>query len=278
MNLNTEREAGGGWKGQETLHRWLFRGETKEGRLLELVLLGAIVLSVGTVMLESMESFRAAHGRLLGVAEWLFTLLFTVEYGLRLASVRRPFRYATSFFGIVDFIAVVPTYLALLVLSSNYFLVVRILRLVRVFRILKLGRYVQAGNTIWLALQASRQKITVFLMAVVSLVVLVGTLMYLIEGPEAGFHSIPAGIYWAIVTLTTVGYGDLTPISIPGRMLASVVMILGYSIIAVPTGIVTVELGRARESERGPERTCPGCGVSGHAAEAAYCKACGGKL
>jgi voltage-gated potassium channel len=227
-------------------------------------------------MLESVESIRAAHGGWLKGVEWGFTLLFTAEYVLRLLCVKRPARYATSFFGGVDFLAVVPTYLALLASASQPFLVVRVLRLLRVFRILKLRRYVRAGDTIWSALVASRQKIAVFLAGVLTLVVVIGTLMYLIEGPERGFTSIPASIYWAIVTLTTVGYGDIAPQTIPGQMLASVVMILGYGIIAVPTGIVTVEMGRVRKSA--DARRCPACGAAGHEPEAAFCKACGAVL
>jgi voltage-gated potassium channel len=263
-----------GW--QQTLFRSMFASGTREGEAFDLVLMAAILLSILAVMLESVESIRAAHGGWLKGVEWGFTLLFTAEYVLRLLCVKRPARYATSFFGAVDFLAVVPTYLALLASASQPFLVVRVIRLLRVFRILKMRRYVRAGDTIWSALVASRQKIGVFLVGVLTLVVMIGTLMYLIEGPERGFTSIPASIYWAVVTLTTVGYGDIAPQTIPGQMLASVVMILGYGIIAVPTGIVTVEMTRSRQAA--DARACPACGVGGHDPEAGFCKACGQPL
>ena len=183
---------------QRTLYQVIFLADTRSGKTFDEALLVAILLSIGTVMLESIESFRTNHGVLLQILEWSFTVLFTAEYVLRLLCVKRPIKYATSFFGVVDFLAIVPTYLSLLLPGAHYFLVVRVLRLLRVFRILKLGRYVQAGDTIWQALKASRQKITVFLMAVFSLVVVMGTLMYLIEGPESGFTSIPTSVYWPL--------------------------------------------------------------------------------
>ncbi|MDY0169407.1 MAG: ion transporter [Thermoguttaceae bacterium] len=262
------------WK--KVLFDVIFLADSPPGKAFDVALLVAILLSIVTVMLESVDSFRAAHGSLLRTVEWGFTLLFTAEYVLRMLCVKRPVRYATSFFGIVDFLAVAPTFLGLLVFSSHYFLVVRVLRVLRVFRILKLGRYVQAGDTIWQALSAARQKIAVFVVAVLSLVVIIGTLMYLIEGPEAGFTSIPTSVYWAIVTMTTVGYGDIAPQTVPGQMLASFVMILGYGIIAVPTGIMTVELGRAQRT--GSRWTCPGCGARGHDRDALFCKICGVQL
>jgi voltage-gated potassium channel len=262
------------WK--RALFGAMFESGTRAGGVFDLVLMAAILLSILAVMLESVESIRAAHGGWLKGVEWGFTLLFTAEYALRLLCVKRPARYAASFFGVVDFLAVVPTYLALLASASQPFLVVRVIRLLRVFRILKLRRYVRAGDTIWSALVASRQKIAVFVAGVFTLVVVIGTLMYLIEGPERGFTSIPASIYWAVVTLTTVGYGDIAPQTIPGQMLASVVMILGYGIIAVPTGIVTVEMGRVRSNA--DTRRCPACGAAGHEPDAAFCKACGAAL
>lgn len=267
---------GGDRPWQRKLYQTIFEADTRAGRNFDLVLLAAILLSILAVMLESVESIRAAHGTWLKGLEWGFTLLFTVEYVLRLLCVKRPARYAANFFGAVDFLAVVPTYLALLFSASQPFLVVRVIRLLRVFRILKLRRYVRAGDTIWSALVASRQKIAVFLMGVLTLVVMIGTLMYLIEGPERGFTSIPTSIYWAVVTLTTVGYGDIAPQTVPGQMLASLVMILGYGIIAVPTGIVTVEMGRA--SRTADSRICPACGAGGHPEGAAFCHACGQPL
>jgi voltage-gated potassium channel len=272
-----ERLTSGERPWQRVLFRVMFGTGTRAGEIFDLVLMAAILLSIAAVMLESVESIQAAHGGWLKGVEWGFTLLFTAEFVLRLLCVKRPTRYAASFFGVVDFLAVVPTYLALLASASQPFLVVRVLRLLRVFRILKMRRYVRAGDTIWAALVASRQKIAVFMAGVLTLVVVIGTLMYLIEGPERGFSSIPASIYWAVVTLTTVGYGDIAPQTIPGQMLASVVMILGYGIIAVPTGIVTVEMGKVRSSAEA-RRRCAACAAAGHEPDAAFCKACGAAL
>lgn len=263
-----------GW--QRALYRLLFDQDHRLGEGFELALMGVIVCSVVTVMLESVESVRLAHGTWLKGLEWGFTLLFALEYVLRLACVKQPGRYAASFYGVVDFVAVIPTFVALLLAGGQPFLVVRVVRLLRVFRLLKLRRYIRAGDTIWTALAASRQKIAVFLMGLIPIVVIMGTLMYLIEGPEHGFTSIPTSVYWAIVTMTTVGYGDISPMTVPGQMLASLVMIMGYGIIAVPTGIVTVEFGRMRKMKSA--RTCPACGAAGHNDEAAFCQACGAAL
>lgn len=270
FNRPSEHRGESPW--QHLLHAILFDDEHWPGRLFDIVLLVMIVLSVATVMFESVESFRLAHTRLLTLAEWTFTILFTIEYLLRLTCVKHPLRYASSFFGIVDFLAVVPTYAGLLLFGSHSLVAVRILRLVRVFRILKLGRYVQAGDLIWSALKASHQKIIVFLIMILTIVVVIGTLMYLIEGPETGFTSIPQSMYWAIVTLTTVGYGDIAPGTVAGQALAALVMILGYSIIAVPTGIVTAEftMARNRLTARGDSDDSD--------VDACYCKYCGAAL
>jgi voltage-gated potassium channel len=215
---------------------------------------------------------------LLYALEWLFTVLFTIEYCLRLLSVRRPLRYATSFFGVVDLLAVIPTYLSILVPGSQYLLVIRILRLLRVFRLLKLSEYVMEADTLRRALRASRRKISVFISAVVLLVVIIGALMYVVEGEANGFTSIPVSIYWAIVTLTTVGYGDLSPKTPLGQMVASVVMVIGYGIIAVPTGIVSVELAHAVRERGISGQACPSCSAEGHDPDAVFCKYCGAKL
>jgi voltage-gated potassium channel len=260
------------------LHEIIFEADTRAGRAFDLVLIWLILLSVATVVLESVSRVRAQYGPLLYSLEWLFTFLFTVEYVLRLLSVRRPLRYATSFFGVVDLLAIIPTYLSVLVPGSQYLLVIRILRLLRVFRLLKLSEYVAEADTLRLALRASRRKISVFLSAVVLLVVIIGALMYVVEGEEHGFTSIPISIYWAIVTLTTVGYGDLSPRTAIGQMLASIVMIIGYGIIAVPTGIVTVELAQAARQRNVSRQACPSCGVQGHDPDALWCKYCGAKL
>ncbi len=270
----SERKGEHSW--QQALHAVLFDDDHWRGRLFDIGLLLVILLSVVTVMAESIEPFRQSHSRALLIAEWSFTILFTIEYVLRLLCVKHPARYATSFFGIVDFLAVVPTYAGLLMFGSHSLVVVRVLRLARVFRILKLGRYVQAGDLIWSALKASHQKIIVFLMTVLTLVVIIGTLMYLIEGPDTGFDSIPHSMYWAIVTLTTVGYGDIAPHTVAGRTLAAFVMILGYSIIAVPTGIVTAELTMARNRRSLDHH--PNSPQSGQDIDERYCKYCGAPI
>ena len=259
------RPPSGGFRGR--LHEVIFEADTRAGRAFDVALIGLILLSVLAVMLESISGVRGRYGAELYAAEWAFTILFTVEYVLRLASVRRPLRYATSFFGVVDLLAIIPTYLSLVVPGSHYLLVVRILRLLRVFRVLKLAEHLTEADVLMRALRASRRKISVFLLTVLTMVVVVGTLLYVIEGEENGFTSIPVGIYWAVVTLTTVGYGDISPKTPAGQTLAAVVMIIGYGIIAVPTGIVTVEIAQA---VRKPVSTqaCPDCASQGHDADA----------
>lgn len=260
------------------LHEIVFEADTRAGRLFDLALIWLILLSVATVILESVRRVRVQYGDLLYTLEWMFTVLFTVEYLLRLLSVRRPLRYATSFFGVVDLLAIIPTYVSIFLPGSQYLLVIRILRLLRVFRLLKLSEYVAEADTLRRALRASRRKISVFLSAVVLLVVVIGALMYVIEGEEHGFTSIPVSIYWAVVTLTTVGYGDLSPRTPFSQILASIVMIIGYGIIAVPTGIVSVELAHATRQQRITRQSCPSCGAEGHDPDAVYCKYCGANL
>jgi voltage-gated potassium channel len=259
------------------LQEIIFEAETPIGKAFDIVLLGSIVLSVLVVMLESVSSIRAQYGTALLILEWGFTLLFTAEYILRLLSVRRPRAYATSFFGLVDLLSILPTYISLLLPGTRYLLVIRILRLLRVFRVLKLAEYLNEAGVLGHALWVSRRKISVFLLTVVTLVVIIGTLMYVIEGEPNGFTDIPTSIYWAVVTLTTVGYGDVAPQTPLGQTLATVVMLLGYGIIAVPTGIVTFELSRANQAPVSTE-ACPTCGREGHDADAVYCKYCGSEL
>ena len=260
------------------LHEIIFEADTRAGRLFDLVLIWLILLSVATVILESVRGVRTRYGDLLYALEWFFTVLFTIEYMLRLLSVRRPLRYARSFFGIVDLLAIIPTYLSIFVPGSQYLLVIRILRLLRVFRLFKLSEYVAEADTLRLALRASRRKISVFISAVLLLVVIIGALMYVIEGEAHGFTSIPLSIYWAIVTLTTVGYGDLSPQTPVGQVLASIVMIVGYGIIAVPTGIVTAELAQAARQRNITRQSCPSCAAEGHDPDALHCKYCGAIL
>jgi voltage-gated potassium channel len=242
------------------------------------VLIWLILLSVATVILESVRHVREQYGEVLYALEWLFTILFTIEYVLRLLSVRRPLRYATSFFGVVDLLAIIPSYLSIFVPGSHYLLVIRVLRLLRIFRLLKLAEYITEAATLRRALRASQRKISVFLSVVVLLVIIIGALMYVVEGEEHGFTSIPVSIYWAVVTLTTVGYGDLSPRTPFGQMLASIVMIIGYGIIAVPTGIVSVELAQAARQQNVSRQSCPACAAEGHDPDALCCKYCGAKL
>ena len=259
------------------LHEIIFEADTPAGKAFDVALLVCILISVVTVSLESVASMRDEFGSLLRAMEWGLTALFTLEYFLRLSSVHRPGRYATSFFGVVDLLAVIPTYLSLLVPGAQSLVLIRTLRLLRVFRVLKLVQHSGEAKLLMAAMRASRPKITVFLGAQIIIVLIVGALMYLIESSEAGFTSIPQSVYWAIVTMTTVGYGDIAPVTVPGRSLASVLMILGYSIIAVPTGIVTVELAQTRRMPISTQ-ACPSCSAEGHDADAVHCKYCGTKL
>jgi len=266
-----------GWR--RKVYIVIFEADTRAGRAFDIGLLIAVLLSMLTVMLESVSSIRQSYGHLLGVLDWFFTILVTIEYALRLTCVHKPKRYATSFFGIIDLIAILPAYLALLFPEVRYLIDIRILRLLRMFRVLKLTRYLGEADELMQAMRSSRRKISVFLLTVLMLVVVLGTLMYVIEGEANGFTSIPTSIYWAIVTLTTVGFGDITPKTPLGQSVASFVMIIGYGIIAVPTGIVTAELTQAyRKKDSHTSRLCPHCFTEGHDDDARYCKHCGGEL
>ena len=253
----------------------IFGHHTFYGRLFDVILLALILLSVLTVLLESVANIRAVYGTPLRIAEWTFTALFTLEYIARLATATDARRYARSFFGIVDFLAVGPIYLSFIFGLTHSFRVLRSLRLLRVFRILKLTQFLGEAAVMRAALVASARKITVFLVAVGTIVLIVGAAMYQIEGEANGFTSIPAAMYWAVVTVTTVGYGDISPKTVPGRILASLLMIIGYGIIAVPTGIVTLEFVRTAGSTRLASRTCAQCGLAQHDPDALYCKRCG---
>ncbi|HII02687.1 TPA: ion transporter [Methanosarcinaceae archaeon] len=261
---------------RNSLYTIIFEADTPAGKLFDEILILAILLSIIVVMLDSVSSIAVRYGDLFYTLEWIFTILFTMEYFLRLICVGRPTRYATSFFGIIDLLAILPTYLSLMLPGSQYLLVIRSLRLLRVFRVLKLAQYIGEADLLIKALRASRRKITLFLFTVLTLVVILGSLMYVIEGADSGFTSIPRSIYWAIITLTTVGYGDIVPETNLGQALASVIMIIGYSIIAVPTGIVTSEITYASRYSKG--RVCHNCSFEGHDIDANYCKRCGAKL
>ncbi len=275
-----EESASAGWRSR--LHEVIFEADTPVGKAFDILLLWAILLSVLAVMLESVPTIGQPYQRILRLIEWGFTILFTLEYLLRLLTVRVPWRYALSFYGLVDLLAIIPTYLSLMLAGTHYFLVIRILRLLRVFRVFKLVRYTSEAQILLTALRASRPKITVFLGAVLSMVVVIGSLMYMIEGEENGFSSIPKGIYWAIVTLTTVGYGDITPQTAFGQFLSAIVMIIGYGIIAVPTGIVSAELAQAMREQPNTmqnfTRCCESCGGEGHDPDAIFCKFCAAPL
>lgn len=259
------------------LHEIIFEADTAAGKWFDVILIISIILSVLAVMLDSVSSIKAGYGSFLYSVEWFFTILFTIEYILRLISVGRPLRYATSFYGIVDLLAILPTYMSILFPISRFLIVIRILRVLRIFRVLKLVQYLAEAKLLMQALRASRRKVTVFIFFVLILVIILGSFMYVIEGEENGFTSIPRSIYWSIVTLTTVGYGDISPKTDLGQALAAVIMILGYSIIAVPTGVVTVEISRAIQ-KRITTQSCPQCSAEGHDGDAVYCKYCGAKL
>ncbi|ODC02362.1 ion transporter [Terasakiispira papahanaumokuakeensis] len=261
---------------RERIYDIIFEADTPLGKAFDVVLIISILLSVLAVMLDSVPALHARWGAFFYFLEWLFTVLFTVEYLVRLWCIGKPWAYARSFYGIVDLLGVLPAYISLLLAGSQYMLVIRLLRVLRVFRVLRLMRYVGEAQALTEAMRASRRKITVFLFTVATLVVIFGSLMFLIESPEAGFTSIPRSVYWAVVTLTTVGYGDISPLTPLGQAVSSVVMILGYAIIAVPTGIVTVELSRSMRYQTG--RVCPGCGKEGHDDNARFCKFCGAEL
>lgn len=259
------------------LQEIIFEADTKAGKFFDVLLLWAIGISVVVVALESVPSLKALYGNVFYILEWIFTGLFTIEYILRIYCVKKPFKYIFSFYGIVDLLSILPTFMGLYLGATHSIRVIRILRLMRVFRVLKLISFTKQAQELRAAFKASRYKITVFLLTVLILVVILGTLMYLIESAETGFTSIPRSIYWAIVTLTTVGYGDITPQTVLGQGLASVIMIIGYAIIAVPTGIVTGELIRANKNASNTQ-ACPSCSKSGHDDDAVYCKYCGEKL
>jgi len=271
-----ERPEKGSFRRQ--LYEVIFEADTFLGKFFDVALILTIIASVVVVMLNSVESFNTEYGELLGVLEWIFTILFTIEYLLRLYCVGKSLKYALSFFGIVDLLSVLPTYLSLLVPHTRYFAVIRCLRILRIFRVLEMSSYIGEADRLYDALKSSRKKIIVFLFAVLMIVVIIGSLLFVIEGPENGFHNIPISVYWAIVTLTTVGYGDISPETPLGQTLAAAIMILGYSIIAIPTGMVSVDIYKSYGNRKASTRTCSECSAEGHDTDAKHCKYCGAKL
>jgi voltage-gated potassium channel len=266
-----------GWRLR--LYTIIFEADTRAGRLFDQWLIAIILLSVGVVVVDSMQGTGPTHRSFFAVMEWVFTVSFTAEYVARLLCVRHPWRYALSFYGVIDLLALLPTYVALLVPEVHALIDVRVLRLLRVFRIFKLTAYVSEYQSLGRALKASRRKILVFLSAVLMIVLVMGTLMYVVEGPANGFTSIPTSVYWAITTMTTVGFGDITPKTDLGRLISSVMMLLGWGTLAVPTGIVTAEMTAMRFYSVPPTtRTCHECLTEGHLPEANFCLHCGAKL
>lgn len=276
MEIHRNTESLKPW--QKELNEIIFGSETRAGKTFDIVLLVIIVISIIAVMMESVPEYQDKYATELFYTEWIVTILFTIEYVLRLICVKKPLKYVFSFYGIIDLLSTAPTYVGIFVSGTGSLRVLRSIRLLRVFRILKLGNFVDDSEKLVMALRASKNKIIVFLFFVVMLVIILGTIMYMIEDASSGFSSIPRSIYWAIVTMTTVGYGDIAPATSLGQFVASVIMILGYSIIAVPTGIVTNDI---MKSMKGPEmnnRACDGCGKDGHDKDAKFCKICGGEL
>ena len=261
---------------RERLKIIIFGTDTRAGKLFDLFLIITIVLSIITVLLDSVAEYSRNYGNILNIAEWIFTIMFTVEYVLRIYCIRRPLGYMYSFFGIIDLLAVLPTYLSLFIPGTEVLAVIRVLRVLRVFRVLKLAQYMGEAELLVKALAASRRKIFIFLFSVMNIVIILGSVMYLVEGEASGFDSIPRSIYWAIVTLTTVGYGDISPITNLGQAIAAIIMITGYSIIAVPTGIVTAELVLSDSLSR--EKECIVCNKGGLKNDSKYCRYCGAKL
>lgn len=268
-------------KTKERLFEIIFKADTRAGKAFDELLITAIIVSIIAVILDSVPEISDKHHNTFVIIEWVITIFFTVEYMLRILIVRKPLKYIFSFYGIIDLLATLPSYLGLIFSGGSSLLVIRALRLMRIFRVFKLSRYTMAGAIINRSLTESKAKIGVFLVAVFTVIIIIGTIMYLVEGPQNGFTSIPRGIYWTIVTITTVGYGDIAPVTALGQFIASLTMLTGYAIIAVPTGIVSAEMShQSRLARRGKENTpvCAGCGAYDNDEDASYCKHCGAKL
>ena len=258
------------------LHEIIFEADTKKGKIFDIILLIAILISVFGVILSSVDSIEKDYGNILRFSEWIFTILFTIEYIFRIYCIKKPFKYIFSFMGIIDFLSIIPTYLVFLYPPIHVLVDIRAIRLIRVFRVFKLSRFLRGANIMQIALKSSRPKIIVFLLSVVLVVIILGTLMYIVEGQKNGFENIPKSIYWSVVTLTTVGYGDVVPLTVTGKFLASIIMILGYGIIAVPTGIVSAAI--AKSASKITTQSCRVCSREGHDLDARHCKFCGASL
>jgi voltage-gated potassium channel len=275
--MTRARHQSGEGPAKELLFRIIFRSDTRLGMLFDVALIAAILASVAVVLLTTVDEFNAIYGKTFYFIEWFFTILFTIEYGVRVYCVRNRRNYATSFFGVVDLLSVLPTYLGLILTGTAPMLVIRVLRILRLFRVMHMDRYVGEANIMLEVLTASWRKTLIFAYAVLTLVVIFGTVMYFIESEAGGFTSIPQSMYWAVVTLTTVGYGDVTPLSPAGKLIASLIMVTGYGIIAVPVGIYFSEFTQAGKRNR-QKRACPSCKLKGHEADAVHCRACGARL
>lgn len=262
------------WKNK--LHEIIYEADTPEGKLFDVVLLIAIIVSIALVMLESVDAIGEKYKHQLNIGEWIITILFSVEYFLRIITINRPKKYIFSFYGLIDFLSTIPKYLSIIFTGTHSLVALRALRLLRIFRILKLARFIEESQHLAKALKASRARISVFLFFVLIVCIILGSIMYLVEGAENGFTSIPRSVYWAIVTLTTVGFGDIAPQTPIGQFIASIIMILGYAIIAIPTGIVTSEIGKKKRDLN--TQSCPHCTKEGHVDKAIFCHHCGNKL
>ncbi|RLD30207.1 MAG: ion transporter [Bacteroidetes bacterium] len=266
-------------KWQQKLHEIIYEADTPAGKLFDVILFIVIIASIVFVMLESVRSIDIKYHNFLNIAEWVITILFTIEYIARIVSVKKPLKYITSFYGIIDLLATIPKYLSLIFIGSQHLVALRALRLMRIFRILKLVRFIGESNNFIIALKASRVRIFIFISFILILCTILGTIMYLIEDDSSGFTSIPESVYWAIVTLTTVGYGDIAPVTPFGQFIASLVMILGYAIIVIPTGIITSELVKdSIKSVQTNTQSCPNCSVEKHRDNAEFCYKCGHTL
>jgi voltage-gated potassium channel len=263
---------------RKRLHQVIYESNTPAGKAFDVSLLVLIVASIMVVILDSIQVWQAQYGSLFNTLEWIFTIIFTIEYILRLVSIKRPSAYVFSFLGIIDLLAIIPSYLSFFFIGAESLLVFRALRLLRVFRIFKLSHYISEMRFLGAAIKGSLRKISIFMLIVLMLVIILGSIMYVVEDGRNGFTSIPESIYWAIVTITTVGYGDITPVTTVGKIVASLIMLIGYAIIAVPTGIITTEMALAARNKEQHNEVCPRCGREGHDADANYCKVCGEHL